>query len=83
MNKKQPLSIAKRADIVSLHKVDFSKRKIAKRLHVNQSVVHAAASKFNTTRKYINLKKSGRSRKTNSGDDYVIQMMVICYPILF
>lgn len=58
--KKPSLTVANKAEIVTMLKVCFSEREIAK----SKTAVHQAAIKFYISGKYIDVKGRGRPRKT-------------------
>ncbi|XP_023210936.1 transcription factor 4-like [Centruroides sculpturatus] len=73
--KKPSLTVAKRAEIVALHKVGFFDYEIAKRVHVSKTTIYQAVSKFNNSGKYTDLKRSSRPRKTSAHNDHMIRRM--------
>jgi hypothetical protein len=67
--------IAKRSEIVTLHREGFSVRHIAEKLAVKNSTVHLTIGWFQERGNLEDLKRPGPSRFTSATDDQIIKLI--------
>ena len=75
MGKKLSLTVAKRSEIITLHKESYSVRKICKKLKVARSTVQDTIKRWKETGIFEDKKRSGRPRKTTKAEDNSIILM--------
>ena len=80
MGKKPSLNVAKRTEIVTLHKVGFSEREKSSKVNVSKTAVHQAISKFKISGEFTDQKRSCRPRKTSPCDDHAIRRIAVRSP---
>ena len=80
MGKNQYHTDVECAQIVALHKNEWSQCHILKQIGVNRSSGQRAIKKFNSEGIYKNLKKSDRPQKTTARDDNTIKRIVAGFP---
>jgi transposase len=80
MGKSKNISSEKVAQIVVLHNQGLKPRVISNTLHVNQSIVSRALSRFKETGSYSHKKNRGSPRITSKQTDRLIHRMVVETP---
>ena len=69
MGKKPSLSSEKRAQIVTLSKLNFSVREIARKVKVSKTAMHNAITKYQNEDIFTDRKRSGRPKVTSRRED--------------
>ena len=75
MCKKHSLTVAKRSEIIKLHKKSYSICKICKKLKIDRSTVQDTIKRWKETVIFEDKKRSGRPRKTTKAEDNSIKLM--------